>query len=107
MIWVQNASPEVDAQSEWPLIVAVCITLSTIMTMCVALRLYVRTYMIKSLGTDDYVIIFSMVRTSLRTDLYPALIELLSFAGYHTQVYALDKHDGDSGCLSAYGQPAT
>ncbi|ETN44524.1 uncharacterized protein HMPREF1541_10194 [Cyphellophora europaea CBS 101466] len=61
MIWVQNASPEVDAQSEWPLIVAVCITLSTIMTMCVALRLYVRTYMIKSLGTDDYVIIFSML----------------------------------------------
>lgn len=32
------------------------------MTICVMLRLYVRGFMIKSLGVDDYVIIFSMVR---------------------------------------------
>lgn len=63
MTWVQNASPEVAAQSEWPLIVAVCIALSSIMTICVSLRLYVRACMIKSLGIDDYVMIFSMVST--------------------------------------------
>lgn len=62
MTWVHNASPEVAAQSEYPLIVAVCIALSSIMTICVMLRLYVRAFMIKSFGIDDYVMIFSMVR---------------------------------------------
>jgi hypothetical protein len=60
--WVHNASPEVNAQSQWPLILGVCVGLSAIMAISVALRLYVRSRILSSVGTDDYVILFSAVR---------------------------------------------
>ena len=61
MVWVHNASPELSNQSEWPRIVAVCVCLTTLMSITVGLRLYVRARMIKSVGVDDYVMLFSMV----------------------------------------------
>lgn len=61
MTWVHNATPAVDAQSEWPTIIAVCISLTMLMATTVGLRLYVRAWMIKSVGVDDYVMLFSMV----------------------------------------------
>lgn len=61
MPWVHNASPEVNGLSEWPLILGVCLSLTTLMTLTVFLRVYVRACMIKSIGIDDYVMIFSMV----------------------------------------------
>ena len=62
MVWVYNASPEVSSISDWPKIIAVCVTLTTLMSFTVGLRLYVRMRMIKSVGIDDYVMLFSMVR---------------------------------------------
>lgn len=61
MQWVHNASPELNAQSDWPKILGICLSLTTLMSLTVSLRIYVRAWMIKSLGIDDYVILFSMV----------------------------------------------
>lgn len=61
MTWVYFASPEVDAQSKWPTIMGVCICLTALMTATVLTRLWVRTCMVKSIGTDDYVMAASMV----------------------------------------------
>ena len=72
MTWVYNPQHEtkvsdLDAISRWPTIVGVCVSLTILMTITVGLRIYVRARMIKSLGIDDYVMIFSMV--SLLSDL--------------------------------------
>lgn len=61
MTWVHNASPEVDAKSQWPTIVAVCIALTFVMTVTVGLRDYTRAIMLKTLWADDWVILFSAV----------------------------------------------
>lgn len=61
MTWVHNASPEVDAESQWPTIVAVCIALTFVMTVTVGLRGYTRAIMLKTLWADDWVILFSAV----------------------------------------------
>lgn len=60
-MWVHNADAAINAASQWPLIVAVCIALAAIMTITVCLRLYVRIAMVKAVGVDDYVMIFCMV----------------------------------------------
>jgi hypothetical protein len=57
--WVHNASPEVNAQSQWHLIFGVCVSLTTIMVITVSLRMYVRGRILHSLDIDDYVIMFS------------------------------------------------
>lgn len=77
MTWVHNADPAVDAQSEWPTIVAVCISLTALMATTVGLRLYVRAWMIKSVGIDDYVMLFSMVSKIPRV-----LTSVLIFHGF-------------------------
>ncbi|RMZ85028.1 hypothetical protein DV738_g147, partial [Chaetothyriales sp. CBS 135597] len=59
--WVHNASPEVNALSEWRLIVGVCISLTTLMVVTVVLRIYVRAWMIRSIWIDDYIIVFSAI----------------------------------------------
>lgn len=61
MVWVHSASPEVDAQSKWHVILAVCVSLTVLMTITVAARLYVRASMIRSVGVDDYVMLFSCI----------------------------------------------
>jgi len=60
-MWVHNADAATNAASQWPLIVAVCVVLTAIMTVTVCLRLYVRAIMVKAVGVDDYVMIFCMV----------------------------------------------
>lgn len=106
MGWVQNASPEVAAQSEWRLIVAVCIALSSIMTIGVLLRLYVRAYMIKSLGVDDYVIGFSMVRITTVYLILQANIRIIALRNCICRsVYRADKvGTGPTDCAAATGQ---
>lgn len=59
MTWVHGASPNVDAQAKWPTILAVCVSLTALMTATVGLRVYVRVFMIKSFGIDDYVMLIS------------------------------------------------
>lgn len=61
MGWVQNASPEVNDQSKWPEILAVCVSLTALTTCAVASRVYVRVKMVKYLGIDDYIIVASCI----------------------------------------------
>lgn len=62
MVWVHNATEAIDSKSQWPKILAVCVTLTCVMTTTVGLRGYVRGYMLKTVGYDDWVIAFSAVR---------------------------------------------
>lgn len=61
MVWVQNASPEVDAASNYPTIIAVCVSITVLMMVTVSTRIYVRAVMIKMMGMDDWIILFSAV----------------------------------------------
>jgi hypothetical protein len=61
MGWIQNASPEVDAASNYPTIIAVCISVTAFMMIIVSLRLYVRAHMLHVMGLDDWTILFSAV----------------------------------------------
>ncbi|KAF7178939.1 hypothetical protein CNMCM7691_007763 [Aspergillus felis] len=60
MGWVHNASPEIDAQSRYPLILGVCITLTVLMVITVCLRLFVR-IKLGRFGAADYVMVFGMI----------------------------------------------
>ncbi|KAK2768632.1 hypothetical protein FQN54_000488 [Arachnomyces sp. PD_36] len=60
MGWIYNASPEVTAQSSYPAILAVCLVLTTIMTIVVSLRIYIHVRS-RRLAADDYVIFMSMI----------------------------------------------
>ncbi|KAK2812125.1 hypothetical protein FQN49_008396, partial [Arthroderma sp. PD_2] len=61
MQWVYHATPEVNAISQYPTILAVCISLSFVMTVVVGLRVWVRVVMKKSFGVDDAVIVSSAI----------------------------------------------
>jgi hypothetical protein len=61
MGWVYNASPEVEAASQYPVILGVCVSLTILMIITVCLRLYVRAQASR-LGSADYVMVVSMVR---------------------------------------------
>ncbi|KAI9681265.1 MAG: hypothetical protein M1817_002547 [Caeruleum heppii] len=58
-MWVYNVTPEINALSEYPKILAICISLTAIMLLIVSLRMYVRWVMVKAPGWDDYAIIAS------------------------------------------------
>lgn len=60
-MWVYNASPAIEAESQYGKIVAVSITLTVIMSVIVFLRGYVRAVMLKAVGLDDWVILFGAV----------------------------------------------
>jgi hypothetical protein len=55
-LWVHNGSVELDSESRYKQILAVSITLTVIMSVVVCLRAYVRAFMLKTLGADDWVI---------------------------------------------------
>ncbi|KZZ97397.1 integral membrane protein [Moelleriella libera RCEF 2490] len=60
MVWVANATPEVDAQSQWVTIMVVCLVLSVLSIATVCARLWVRGKG-RGLGGDDYMSALSMV----------------------------------------------
>lgn len=60
MGWVLNASPEVDAQSQYPTIIAICVVLSVLSSAVVLARLWVR-YAAHGFASDDWVSGLSMV----------------------------------------------
>ncbi|KAL1972578.1 hypothetical protein VTN31DRAFT_6992 [Thermomyces dupontii] len=68
MGWVYNATPEQNAMSNYPTVIAVCVALTVLMTGTVSTRLLVRTYQGR-IGADDYIVlvgmIFSIVYSSL------------------------------------------
>lgn len=60
MGWVYNASQEVQAESKYPKIIAVCITLTLLMTLTVSTRIAIRWVQHRT-GPDDYIMAVSMV----------------------------------------------
>lgn len=60
MVWVVNATPEVDAQSQWVLIFAVCMVLSVLSIATVCARLWIRGKA-RGFAGDDYMSGLSMV----------------------------------------------
>jgi hypothetical protein len=60
MGWVHNATPEVEAASQYPLILGVCLTLTIVMVITVCLRLFLRARASR-LAAADYVMVVSMV----------------------------------------------
>lgn len=77
MGWVQNASPEVDAASNYPTIISVCLSMTIFMTAVVSLRIYVRAILLKLMGLDDWTIIFSAVSLQIASQSLP--VDLSSF----------------------------
>lgn len=65
MPWVQHASPEVNAVSEYPSIIKVCVSLTTIMAACVGLRAYIRIFVVRHLGVDDVITIVAGVSSGM------------------------------------------
>ncbi len=60
MTWVENATPEVDAQSQWQTILGVCLSLSVLSIAVVSTRLWIR-YKARGLAADDYMSALSMI----------------------------------------------
>jgi hypothetical protein len=60
MGWVYHASPEVQSASEYPEIIAVCITLTLLMALTVSTRIAVR-WTHHRTGPDDYIMAVAMV----------------------------------------------
>ena len=56
MGWIYNASAAVNAESNYPTIVGVSVTLVVLMFIVVCLRFYVRGHMLKVVGLDDWII---------------------------------------------------
>ena len=54
MTWVYYGSPELDAQSEYPTIIAVTCVFTCFMLIAISTRIWLRR---KVLGLDDYVIL--------------------------------------------------
>ena len=54
MTWIYNGTPKLDAESTYKTGLTVCIVISFLMTVIVALRLYTRLRIIPSVWYDDY-----------------------------------------------------
>lgn len=64
-MWVHNATPEINAKSDYPTILGVSLPLCSLMLVIVCLRLYVRIGMLKRPGPDDWCIVAAAVRLTL------------------------------------------
>jgi hypothetical protein len=60
MGWVDNASPEIDAESQYPTIIAICSVLSVLSITVVCCRLWIR-YKKNRVGADDWMATLAMV----------------------------------------------
>lgn len=60
MGWVKNASPEVEAISEYPKIIAICIVLSIISIAVVSTRLWIR-IRARGFASDDVMAALAMI----------------------------------------------
>lgn len=60
MVWVDNATPEVDAISQWRTIVTICAVLSFFSVVIVSARLWIRDKN-HGLAADDWMSAISMV----------------------------------------------
>jgi hypothetical protein len=60
MVWVENASPAVDAQSQYQTIIIICVILSVLSITVVMTRAWIR-LKARGLAADDYMALLSMV----------------------------------------------
>lgn len=60
MGWVLHATPEVNAESQYPLIISVCVVLSVLSSAVVIARLHVR-FSARGFASDDWMSLLSMV----------------------------------------------
>ena len=56
MTWIYNASSAVNAESNYPTLLGVSMSLVVTMVTIVCLRFYVRGHMLRVVGLDDWVI---------------------------------------------------
>ncbi len=89
MVWVDNATPEVDALSEWRTIVTICSILSAFSIAIVSARLYIR-HKNHGLAADDWMSALSMVfaliysiMTIVRTCMFLAVLGFFVFSLSH------------------------
>ncbi|KAK3301753.1 uncharacterized protein B0T15DRAFT_544519 [Chaetomium strumarium] len=60
MVWVDNATPEVDAESQWRMIITICTVLSALSIAVVSMRLWIR-HKNHGLASDDWMAAIAMV----------------------------------------------
>lgn len=60
MVFVANATPEVDAQSQYATIIAICVVMSALATVIVCARLFIRKKNNRIAG-DDWMSILSLI----------------------------------------------
>lgn len=52
MPWVLHVSPEVEAISKYPIILGVCLAFTSLTVLIVAIRFWVRKFLVKHVGSD-------------------------------------------------------
>lgn len=60
MPWVANATPEVDAASQWPTIIIVCVVLGVVSMVIAGMRVYIRAKA-RGMAADDWMATLSLV----------------------------------------------
>lgn len=60
MPWVANATPEVDASSQWRTIVTVCVVLGVVAMVIAGMRVYIRAK-VRGMAADDWMATLSLI----------------------------------------------
>ncbi|EDO02529.1 hypothetical protein SS1G_05005 [Sclerotinia sclerotiorum 1980 UF-70] len=63
-LWVYNSTPEINAQSNYPLILEASFPLLVLMLITVGTRLYVRVRTVRGIGADDWAVVTAAVQKS-------------------------------------------
>ena len=70
---VPGQFPDLDAETQVPVLVGTSVAFALASSIAVVLRLYTRGYVVYSLGLDDATIAFAQVRAAVRLERVPAL----------------------------------
>lgn len=72
-LWIHNGNEHLDQISGIKRLLGVCIGLPLLMMIVVGMRLYIRIFILKSLGSDDWATVVSLVRAHpIDPDIAPA-----------------------------------
>lgn len=92
MTWVQHVTPEVEALSQYPTIISVCVSLTVLMALVVAIRSWVRAHLVKRMGFDDYLAICTAVSFATIAEV-PQSPKLMLTGDYHRLYRSRDLAD--------------
>ena len=108
MGWVENATPEVEALSQWPTILAVCLVLSFLSIVTVSMRLWIR-FKARGLAADDWMASLSMVFALIYSVL--CIVRKCNINAFRPGTSDSDSYrqrqNTDWDCQSPYGQLQT